>query len=129
MLTIPQVVIITGANAGVGFELAKILYAANAKVYLGGRSKERVLEAIQLLENEIPDSEGALIWLPLDLADLASVQTAVEDFQSKEQRLDVLWNNAGVMCTPSTIKSKQVSFSMHLVIMSIGPYLTTVDFG
>lgn len=118
-LTFVQVFVITGANSGVGFELAKILYAANAKVYLAGRSEKRVLEAIQRLQNDVPSSQGTLIWLPLDLADLASVKIAAEDFLSKEERLDVLWNNAGVMCTPTTAKSEQVMFwTLSLVVAS-----------
>lgn len=99
---------VTGANSGVGFELAKILYAANAKIYLAGRSEKRVLEAIQLIRDEIPLSQGTMVWLPLDLSDLASVKIAAEEFLGKEERLDVLWNNAGVMYTPTTDKSEQV---------------------
>ena len=95
-----------------GFELAKILFGANAKVYLAGRSEKRVLEAIRLLRGECPSSKGDLVWLPLDLADLTSVKIAVDEFQSKENRLDVLWNNAGVMCTPVTAKSEQVTLSI-----------------
>ncbi|CAG8032427.1 unnamed protein product [Penicillium salamii] len=132
-LTFVQVFVITGANSGVGFELAKILYAANAKVYLAGRSEKRVLEAIQRLQNDVPSSQGTLIWLPLDLADLASVKIAAEDFLSKEERLDVLWNNAGVMCTPTTAKSEQVMFwtlslvgyDLQLGTNVLGPYLLT----
>jgi NADP-dependent 3-hydroxy acid dehydrogenase YdfG len=75
-----------------------------------------VLEAIRLLQKEIPDSTGALEWLQLDLSDLASIKLAVEEFQSKEKRLDVLWNNAGVMCTPVTAKSEQVYFSLLFCI-------------
>ncbi|CAG8926876.1 unnamed protein product [Penicillium salamii] len=128
-----KVFVITGANSGVGFELAKILYAANAKVYLAGRSEKRVLEAIQLLQNDVSSSQGTLIWLPLDLADLASVKIAAEDFLSKEERLDVLWNNAGVMCTPTTAKSEQVMFwtlsfvgyDLQLGTNVLGPYLLT----
>ena len=108
-LTFIQVFVITGANSGVGFELAKILYAANAKIYLAGRSEKRVLEAIRLIRDETPLSQGDLVWLPLDLSDLASVKMAAEEFLSKEERLDILWNNAGVMCTPTADKSEQVN--------------------
>lgn len=108
-LTFIQVFVITGANSGVGFELAKILYAANAKIYLAGRSEKRVLEAIRLIRDETPLSQGDLVWLPLDLSDLASVKMAAKEFLSKEKRLDILWNNAGVMCTPTTDQSEQVN--------------------
>ncbi|CAG8036759.1 unnamed protein product [Penicillium olsonii] len=121
-LTISQVFVITGANSGVGFELAKILYSANAKIYLAGRSEKRVLEAIRLLRDEFPSSEGTLLWLSLDLADLSSIKIAVEEFMSKEERLDVLWNNAGVMYTPTTAKSEQ-GYDLQLGTNVLGPYL------
>ncbi|KAJ5328850.1 NAD(P)-binding protein [Penicillium brevicompactum] len=125
-----KVFVITGANSGVGFELAKILYAANAKIYLAGRSEKRVLEAIRLIRDETPLSQGDLVWLPLDLSDLASVKMAAEEFLSKEERLDVLWNNAGVMCTPTTDKSEQVNppdsgYDLQLGTNVLGPYLLT----
>ena len=132
-LTFTQVFVITGANSGVGFELAKILYTANAKVYLAGRSEKRVLEAIRLIRDEIPLSQGNLVWLPLDLSDLASVKMAAEEFLSKEERLDILWNNAGVMCTPTTDKSEQVTPPDSVCLKGglaflIGLHLTSIDF-
>lgn len=111
-LYILQVFIITGGNIGVGFQLAKILYGANADIYLAGRSEKRVTEAIQFLCAELPDSKGNLAWLPLDLADLGSIKLAAEQFCSKEKRLDVLWNNAGVMFPPGAAKTEQVSYSI-----------------
>lgn len=104
--------IITGGNAGVGLQLVKILYRANAKIYIAGRSEQRVTEAIEVVCAAIPDSKGSLIWLPLDLADLRSIKGAVDNFLTKETRLDVLWNNAGIMFPSETVKSEQVSFSI-----------------
>ncbi|KAJ5577230.1 short-chain dehydrogenase [Penicillium sp. DV-2018c] len=123
-LTIDQVFIITGGNAGVGFQLAKILYGVNAKIYLAARSETRVADAIELLRAEFPDSKGSLLWLPLDLADLGSIKGAADQFMAKEQKLDVLWNNAGIMFTPQTIKSKQ-GHNIQMSTNVLGPYLFT----
>ncbi|KIK06119.1 hypothetical protein K443DRAFT_674678 [Laccaria amethystina LaAM-08-1] len=92
-----KVIIITGANAGVGKETAKVLVARDAKVYIAGRSQERVEQAIQDIKTE---TGNEALFLKLDLADLTSIKAAAEEFQRKETRLDILYNNAGVMAPP-----------------------------
>ncbi|KDR82948.1 hypothetical protein GALMADRAFT_220948 [Galerina marginata CBS 339.88] len=92
-----KVIIVTGANTGVGKETAKALLAHNAKVYVAARSREKAERAIKDLENET-GKEG--IFLELDLSDLKSVKASAEEFLSKEEELHVLFNNAGVMVPP-----------------------------
>jgi NAD(P)-dependent dehydrogenase (short-subunit alcohol dehydrogenase family) len=92
-----KVIIVTGANTGVGKETAKALLAHNAKVYMSARSQEKAEQAIKDLKEQT-GKEG--IFLKLDLADLKSVKSAAEEFQSKEKELHVLFNNAGVMAPP-----------------------------
>ncbi|KAF8885697.1 hypothetical protein CPB84DRAFT_125022 [Gymnopilus junonius] len=92
-----KVIIVTGANTGVGKETAKALLAHNAKVYFAARSQEKAEQAIKELKEQT-GKEG--IFLKLDLADLKSVKSASEEFQSKEKELHVLFNNAGVMAPP-----------------------------
>ncbi|KDN35292.1 hypothetical protein RSAG8_11727, partial [Rhizoctonia solani AG-8 WAC10335] len=93
-----QVMIVTGGNTGIGKETCKALLIKNAKVYLAARSKSRADAAIEWLKSETDGK--APVFLELDLANLASVRKAVEEFKSKEQELHVLFNNAGVMGTP-----------------------------
>ena len=87
-----RVFIVTGGYAGCGFELSKILYQRNGTVYVAGRSKSKAETAVQRMKNEFPESQGKLEFLMVDLADLTTVKPAVEEFLSKEQRLDVLTN-------------------------------------
>ncbi|KAF8799006.1 NAD(P)-binding protein [Phlegmacium glaucopus] len=92
-----KVIIVTGANTGIGKETAKTLLAHNAKVYIAVRSEEKAKSAI----DELKEQTGKeAIFLKLDLADLQSIKTATEDFMSKEKELHVLFNNAGVMAPP-----------------------------
>lgn len=91
-----RVFIITGGYAGCGKELAKIVYQRNGTVYLAGRSQGKADAAIKELKAAHPDSKGRLEPLIVDLADFTTIKPAVEDFMRKEQRLDVLTNNAGV---------------------------------
>ncbi|TBU26106.1 NAD(P)-binding protein [Dichomitus squalens] len=92
-----RVTIVTGGNAGCGYETVKALLQHNAKVYLAARSKAKADAAIATLK----ESTGKeAIFLQLDLASLASVKEAVGEFLSKETELHILFNNAGVMWPP-----------------------------
>ncbi|CUA78244.1 Retinol dehydrogenase 12 [Rhizoctonia solani] len=87
-----QVMIVTGENTGIGKETCKVLLNKGARVYLAARSKSKVDAAIEWFKTE---THGKAIFLGLDLANLASVCKAAEEFKSKEQVLHVLFNNAG----------------------------------
>jgi retinol dehydrogenase-12 len=90
---------VTGGYSGIGFELAGILYEHNATIYIAGRSSSKGEEAIAKLKQSSPNSTGRLQLLAIDLGNLASVKAGAEAFLAKEQRLDVLVNNAGVSHT------------------------------
>jgi len=91
---------VTGGYAGVGLELCKILYAKNAIVYIGGRSASKAEKAISDIKEASPKSSGRLEFLYFDLSNLSTIKPAVQSFTSKQERLDVLVNNAGVMYPP-----------------------------
>lgn len=55
-------------------------------------------------------------YLSLDLDDLGTIKMSADEFLSKEERLDVLWNNAGVMVPPAGSKTKQVGHSLQKII-------------
>ncbi|KAJ8591108.1 NAD(P)-binding protein [Rhizopogon salebrosus TDB-379] len=95
-----KVIIVTGGNTGIGKETAKALLAHNAKVYVAARSQEKVEAAIKDLKNS---TGKEAIFLKLDLGDLKSVKAAAEEYLSKETKLDVLFNNAGVMVPPKDL--------------------------
>ena len=78
---------------GVGKELCKILYQHNGTVYVAGRSQSKADSAIEEIKQAHPNSDGRLEFLHVDLADLPTIKKSVENFQSREQRLDVLTNS------------------------------------
>ena len=92
-----RTIMVTGANAGLGFETAKVLAGKGARVLLGCRSKGRAEEAMDKIIVEHPDAD--LTFVELDQASLASVRKAAKKVE-KEKRLDVLVNNAGIMGPP-----------------------------
>lgn len=92
-----RVFLVTGGNAGIGFELCKLLYGTGATVYMTSRSKERAEKAIQAITSTTPPPKnpGKLIYIHLNLDDLATVKAAAQTFKTAESRLDVLVHNAG----------------------------------
>lgn len=111
-LTFSQVFIVTGAASGVGYELAKLLYSRNGDIYIAARSAEKVGRAIKTIKASAPSSKGQLDSIILDLADFPTIKKAVNEFLEKEDRLDVLVHNAGLMTPPAGSKDKLVSSPM-----------------
>ncbi|KAL7931906.1 hypothetical protein V8C35DRAFT_308845 [Trichoderma chlorosporum] len=119
-----KVYIITGANTGVGKELARILYAKNARVYIAARSEERALAAMNEIETSAPQSSGKLVFLHLDLADLTSIPASAQKFLEKESKLHVLFNNAGVM-NPGQGSTTKQGYELQLGVNNIGTFFFT----
>ncbi|MER8393927.1 SDR family oxidoreductase [Mesorhizobium sp. M1340] len=91
-MTTSKTALVTGANKGIGREIARRMATMGFKVWLGARSAERGMAAAQALRAEGHDVE----WLELDVTRDDSVKAAAEAFGQASPRLDVLVNNAGV---------------------------------
>ncbi|KAJ7088841.1 NAD(P)-binding protein [Mycena belliarum] len=116
-----KIVLVTGANSGIGYETVKVLLLKNARVYLAARSAEKAKEAIKQLETKTGKQAQ---FLELDLADLRSVRRAANDFLARESRLDILFNNGGVMIPPSdelTVQGYDLQFGTN----TIGHFMLT----
>ncbi|MDX6539781.1 MAG: hypothetical protein QOI71_1391, partial [Gaiellales bacterium] len=90
-----RVALVTGANSGLGYEIALALLRAGARVELGCRDRGRGEAAAERLLASVPVGDVHLGIL--DLADLASVREFASSFEGP---LDLLVNNAGVMAVP-----------------------------
>ena len=93
-------------------------------MYVAGRSKDKADAAMSEFKKAVPSSDGRLEFLQLDLADLASISSSVVDFLAKEQRLDVLTNNAGVMQPPKGSKAAQ-GHELQMGTNCLGAFLFT----
>lgn len=94
-----RVFMVTGGNAGIGYELCRILVGTGATVYMATRSKARAEASTQSIKSSYKEPgvmTGQLKFLHLDLSDLSSVRDAARRFAQEENKLDVLWNNAGI---------------------------------
>jgi len=105
-------------------EVTKILYPNNATDYIATRSPEKMKRAVAEVKKASPTSHGRLETLLLDLSDLTKIKSAAQDFLSKEERLDVLFNNAGVMNTPTTATTAQ-GHELQMGTNCLGPCLFT----
>ncbi len=95
MTDLQKVALVTGANKGIGFEVARQLGVQGIKVYLGARDDARGNEAVDRLKEEGIDAT----FLKLDLASPISVNDAAIRLAEDDGRLDILVNNAGIMST------------------------------
>jgi NAD(P)-dependent dehydrogenase (short-subunit alcohol dehydrogenase family) len=85
--------LVTGANKGIGFEVARQIAAGGWRVFLGARRPEAGEKAAAALAK----SKGPVCFVPLDIADPASVQRAVTEIAHPTDHLDVLVNNAAIL--------------------------------
>ena len=112
--------LITGANAGLGFETAKVLAARGGHVVLACRDEGRAAEAMERIRADVPTAE--LSFQPLDLADLDQIRAAA-DAVLGGPRIDVLINNAGVMIPPKTL-TKQ-GYELQFGVNHLGTFAFT----
>lgn len=86
-----KVVVITGASSGIGAATTRELARQHAKLVIGARRLDRLNE----LKAEFPDED--IITQKVDVTNFDEVQTLIDTAKKKFGRVDVLYNNAGVM--------------------------------
>lgn len=116
-----KVVIVTGANAGIGFETAKDLADRGARVIMACRNEGRGTTA----RDEIIRTTGNkdVHYRNLDLASLSSVRKFAGEILETEKRLDVLINNAAVM-TGENMKTED-GLQYQMACNHFGQFLLT----
>jgi NAD(P)-dependent dehydrogenase (short-subunit alcohol dehydrogenase family) len=93
-----KLVIITGANSGLGFGLARRLSAAGADVVMAIRNRAKGEKAIEEIRTTVPDAKLSI--KALDLSSLVSVAALGEQLNAEGRPINILINNAGVMTPP-----------------------------
>ncbi len=93
-----KVIIITGANSGIGYEAAKEFARKGAQIILASRNLDKAQSALSQIQSDLPETKAEI--LKLDLASLKSIRQFADEFKAKYDHLDVLLNNAGIMMMP-----------------------------
>lgn len=115
-----EVAIVTGSNAGIGFETASALVNRGYDVILACRSRDKGERAAKKL-NDLSHSLGgcqpgkALFLHPLDLSSFGSVRTFVTAFKSKYSTCNILVNNAGINSTGKSVDGHDLCFQTNFM--------------
>ena len=88
-----KIVLVTGANKGIGFGIAKHLGLSGWQVVIGARDELRATKAISELKAEGIDVLG---WVSIELKDLAGIESAAKEINERFPELSLLVNNAGI---------------------------------
>src|SRR6201996_8224511 len=116
-----RVVVVTGANTGIGYQAASVLAHRGAHVVLAVRNLEKGNAALARVVAASPRADVTL--QQLDLASLASVRSAADALRSAYPRIDLLINNAGVMWTPKLLT--QDGFELQFGTNHLGHFALT----
>jgi len=115
-----KVVVITGANTGIGKICALDMAKRGGKIILLCRSPERGEAAAEEIRKE---TKAEVIFHKCDLASLASVRECAEQLNNSLPKIDILLNNAGVMMCP--LSRTEEGFEMQIGTNHLGHFLLT----
>ncbi len=116
-----SIAIVTGANAGLGYETTRYLCLKDIRVVMACRNESKALAAKTALEQELPNAK--LDVLTLDLSSLDSVRKFADKFRANYDKLDLLINNAGIMWPPHQLTED--GFESQMAANYFGHFLLT----
>ena len=118
-------VLITGAQKGIGFELTRQLVQRgdDIRVFASAKSEGQELKDLQVKSKQ-------LTFFTMDVTDLSSIQSAVQQVSQQTDSLDLLINNAGVLLEKNTpvLEVSQQSLIHSFQTNVLGPLLVTNGF-
>lgn len=117
-----NVVIVTGANSGIGYETALRLARRGARVILACRDEKKGRAAAERISRTVKHAKVRYEFL--DLSSLNSVREFVDNFKKTEAKLDVLINNAGA--SGMGLKKTQDGIIRDMQVNHFGPFLLTL---
>ncbi len=118
-----KIALVTGANSGLGLEIARSLALAGSAVVLACRNVDKANGAADDIRKT--GAQGDLSVLRLDLADLSSVVAAASEFRESGKSLDLLINNAGLMAIDQAKTAD--GFEMQFGVNHLGHFALTAE--
>jgi NAD(P)-dependent dehydrogenase (short-subunit alcohol dehydrogenase family) len=121
----PRTALVTGANKGIGFEVARELARMGLRVFLGARNVEAGRAAAEKLR-----ANGEVTFLEIDVANAEKIRRAAEELADHTDRLDVLINNAGILLDDDkdALAVTPDIFETTLRTNTLGPWLVAQAF-
>lgn len=116
-----RVIVVTGANSGIGYEAARGFAQHGAHVVLACRNRAKAEAAVASIADLT--ANPSLEILDVDLGDLDSVAAAAKQFLADHDRLDVLVNNAGLMAIPRQTTAQ--GYEMQFGVNHLAPFALT----
>jgi hypothetical protein len=117
-----KVVVITGANSGLGLETSRELARKGAHVVMACRNMEKAAAARDEITRDVGES-AELELRQLDLADLSSIASFADDLLADHPKIDALINNAGIMAIPR--RETADGFEMQIGTNHLGHFALT----
>lgn len=116
-----RIAVVTGPG-GLGYETALALAARGARVTLAGRNPDKGEASVANIRRRHPQAD--VTFAPLDLADLSSIAAFAAAYAERQDRLDLLVNNAGVM-TPPERRATRDGFELQFGTNHLGHFALT----
>lgn len=116
-----KVVLITGATSGMGFATSIELAKKGFEVIMLGRNEEKGKLSLEQAKTE--SSSDKFSFMVCDLASMKSIRNFVSEFKTKYKKLDVLINNAGVLCIKK--ETTEDGFERQIGVNHLGHFLLT----
>jgi NAD(P)-dependent dehydrogenase (short-subunit alcohol dehydrogenase family) len=120
-----KVALVTGANKGIGFEIARELARMGWRVFLGARNENAGRAAAEKLRGA-----GDVIFLEIDVSNHKSICAAADELGRQSERLDVLVNNAGILLDDEkdALAITPEIFEQTMRTNTLGPWLVSQAF-
>jgi NAD(P)-dependent dehydrogenase (short-subunit alcohol dehydrogenase family) len=130
-----RVALVTGANKGIGFEVARQLAREGYRVFIGARDEKAGKAAVEKLRTEgakttKDPSDDCIRFLKIDISEPDNIRAAAEHFGKQSERLDVLINNAGILLDDDkeVLNCSSEIFEKTLRTNTLGPLLVSQAF-
>ena len=114
-------IVVTGATAGIGLQMARAFAGLGATVHLLGRNPEKVSRCVAAIREEVPGAD--VVGEVCDVSDLDAVANWTTDFSNRVPALDGLVHNAGLM--PKERQVTPQDHELQLATHILGPHLMT----
>jgi NAD(P)-dependent dehydrogenase (short-subunit alcohol dehydrogenase family) len=121
-----KVILITGSNKGIGYEIARQCGKLGFKVFISGRYETKLKTALGKLYEENIDADSLL----MDVSSQESIEKATKEFSQKRLKIDVLINNAGIIVKGDKhlLQNEKTILDRTLSTNSFGPLFVTKAF-